>query len=347
MMSVQCGFPGSAQQHRANPASRDTGEHNPDEYHDLNQRMSFQLPETTKNYRGEERRVGVEVEFAGIEAAQAAAAVSAVYGGTVEQANRFLAHVRGTSLGDFNVELDAQILHSDAYRDILGKLGIDIAGEELGERVEEILAKAAAKVVPLEVCSPPIPLSRLDSIEDLVVELRTAGALGTARSPLYAFGLQFNPEVTSLEPRYILSILQSFLVQFDDICRDRGIDLTRRLLPFVRSFDDDFRAFVCRPDYAPTIDVLIDDYLRFNPTRNRPLDLLPLFAFIDEKTVLGRAAEPTLIKPRPTFHYRLPDCHIDHPDWTVAREWHWWLRIEELAAQPARLRARMAAFAAR
>lgn len=307
--------------------------------------MSFQLPQTTTNFRGDERRVGVEIEFAGIEADQAAAAVSAVYGGTVEHANRFLAHVRGTSLGDFNVELDAQILHSDAYRDILGKLGIDIAGEELGERLEDMLAKAAAKVVPLEVCSPPIPLSRLDSIEDLVLELRTAGALGTARSPLYAFGLQFNPEVTSLDADYILRTLQSFLVQFDDICRDRGIDLTRRLLPFVRSFDDDFRAFVCRPDYAPTIDALIDDYLRFNPTRNRPLDLLPLFAFIDEKTVLERATEPTLIKPRPTFHYRLPDCHIDLPDWTVAQEWHWWLKIEELAAEPARLRARIGQFA--
>lgn len=302
------------------------------------------MPATTKNYRGNERRVGVEIEFAGIEADQAAAAVSAVYGGTVERANRFLAHVRSTTLGDFTVELDAQILHSDAYRDILGKLGIDIAGEDLGERLEDILAKAAAKVVPLEVCSPPIPLSRLDSIEDLIVELRNAGALGTARSPLYAFGLQFNPEVTSLEPDYILHTLQSFLVQFDAICRDRGIDLTRRLLPFVRSFDDDFRAFVCRPEYAPTIDELIDDYLRFNPTRNRPLDLLPLFAFIDEKTVLDRATEPTLIKPRPTFHYRLPDCHIDDPDWTVAQEWHWWLQIEELAAQPASLGARIGQF---
>ena len=309
--------------------------------------MSFQLPETIENFAGEERRVGVEIEFAGIEAEQAAAAVTAVYGGSVEYANRFLAHVRGTSLGEFKVELDALFLQSEAYREILGKFGIDITSDDLGDRLEEILAKAAATVVPLEICSPPIPLSRLGSIEDLVIELRAAGALGTARSPLYAFGLQFNPEVTSLDPAYILSILQSFLVQFDDICRDRGIDLTRRLLPFVRSFDDDFRAFVCRTDYAPTIDELINDYLRFNPSRNRPLDLLPLFAYIDKDTVLGRAAEPELIKPRPTFHYRLPDCHIDQPDWTVAQEWHWWLRIEELAAQPARLRERIEQFAER
>lgn len=308
--------------------------------------MSFQLPETTKNFRGDERRVGVEIEFAGLEANQAATAVSAVFGGSIERVNRFLAHVRDTPFGDFSVELDAQILHSDTYRDVLDRLGIDIVGEDLGERLEDMLAKAAATVVPLEVCCPPIPLSRLDSIEHLIAELRDAGALGTARSPLYAFGLQFNPEVVCLDADYILSILRSFLVQFDDICDDRGIDLTRRLLPFVRPFDDDFRAFVCRPDYAPSMNTLIDDYLRFNPTRNRPLDLLPLFAFIDEETVLARAAEPALIKPRPTFHYRLPDCHIDHPDWTVAGEWHWWLAIEALAAQAARLRARIARFAA-
>lgn len=309
--------------------------------------MSLQLPATTENFQGDERRVGIEIEFAGIEADQAAAAVTTVYGGTVEHENRFLAHVRDTSVGDFKVELDALFLQSEAYRDILDKLGIDITSEDLGDRLEEILAKVAATIVPLEICSPPITLSRLGSIEDLVAELRRAGALGTARSPLYAFGLQFNPEVPSLEPAYILSILQSFLVQFDDICRDRGIDLTRRLLPFVRAFDDDFRAFMCRADYAPTRDELIDDYLRLSPSRNRPLDLLPLLAFIDKDTVLRRAAEPALIKPRPTFHYRLPDCHIDQPDWTVAHEWRWWLRIEELAAEPERLRERIDGFAAR
>ncbi|OBX33760.1 putative amidoligase enzyme [Halomonas elongata] len=35
------------------------------------------------------------------------------------------------------------------------------------------------------------------------------------------------------------------------------------------------------PDYQPDLRTLIDDYLEYNPTRNRELDLLPLFAYLD------------------------------------------------------------------
>ena len=38
-----------------------------------------------------------------------------------------------------------------------------------------------------------------------------------------------------------------------------------------------------------------------------------------------------LISPRPTYHYRLPDCRIDEPHWSLALEWNRWVRIEEIA----------------
>jgi hypothetical protein len=96
---------------------------------------------------------------------------------------------------------------------------------------------------------------------------------------------------------------------------------------------------VLDPEYAPTRRELIEDYLAFSPTRNRVLDLLPLFVHCEPECLQGHDVEGVeLVKPRPTFHYRLPNCEIERPDWTPAAAWNRWLSVERLAADPSRLR---------
>jgi hypothetical protein len=87
---------------------------------------------------------------------------------------------------------------------------------------------------------------------------------------------------------------------------------------------------ILNTNYKPTISSLINDYLEYNPTRNRALDMLPLFAYIDKEQVLNRV-DSKLIKARPTFHYRLPNCDMDNPDWSLAHPWSLWLKVEQLA----------------
>ena len=70
-------------------------------------------------------------------------------------------------------------------------------------------------------------------------------------------------------------------------------------------------------DYPATADRLIDDYVRFNPTRNRPLDMLPVLACLDRERTLAAVEDPHLTKPRPAFHYRMPNSLLDEPDWRV------------------------------
>jgi hypothetical protein len=41
---------------------------------------------------------------------------------------------------------------------------------------------------------------------------------------------------------------------------------------------------------------------------------------------------------RPAF-YRLPQVHLSDPEWSIMPDWHWWLMVERLAADPDRLRA--------
>lgn len=296
-------------------------------------------PEQLENYEGALRRVGVEFEFAGLETTTAAACVTDLFGGESCPENRFLTHVKDTEFGEFRVELDAHFLKQQRYLEYLETIGIDIREDDIADSIEDVLSSLAASIVPLEICTPPIPMDRLDDMEKLAVRLRERGALGTGHSPLYAFGLQFNPETPSLGVDYILAILQAFLVSYERLCREGNIDLTRRLVPFVRPFSKDFIRHFCNRDYAPDSAGFIDDYLQLNPTRNRPLDLLPILAFIDRERVMSRAEEPHLINPRPAFHYRLPDCRIDQQDWSIGQEWDRWLSIEELAADTGKLAA--------
>jgi hypothetical protein len=90
------------------------------------------------------------------------------------------------------------------------------------------------------------------------------------------------------------------------------------------------------PSYSPNRAQLIDDYLDANPTRNRALDMLPLFAYVDESRVRERVQDER-IKARPALHYRLPNSEVDRADWNLNTPWNDWLVVERLAAHPARL----------
>jgi hypothetical protein len=46
---------------------------------------------------------------------------------------------------------------------------------------------------------------------------------------------------------------------------------------------------------------------------------------------------PENVRPRPTFHYRLPNCLVDDPSWSFALEWNRWVEVERLAEDPVRL----------
>jgi hypothetical protein len=289
------------------------------------------------NVDGEPRRIGVEMEMAGIELDAIAEAVTASLGGRFEAESAFSGEVRGTELGDFGIELDASVLTSRRYLDSLKRLGIEIEPGQLRDNLEEVLSRVAGIVVPHELVCPPVALDDLPRIDAVRRRLRDAGAKGTQSSALYAFGLQFNVDVASAAVEHLLAVLRAFFIRFDAICERERIDLSRKLTPFVQPFPEDYVAHVLASDYRPDRRRFMDDYLAYTPTRNRPLDLLPLFAWLDRERVMAAPVERELIKPRPAWHYRLPNCLIDDPEWSLARPWSEWVTIERLAADPDRL----------
>jgi hypothetical protein len=283
------------------------------------------IPSRSKNFDGNERQVGVELEFSGCEPDQILGCITDCFGGQINKNSIFNYQIADTGVGDFTLELDAQILQRLVKSDDL-----DTQDKNDFKFAETLLKSAAEKIVPWEVVTPPIAVSRLAELNSLFACLREKGALGTRKSARYAFGLHLNPDLPDLKAETLTAYMQAYLCLYDWIYAKEEIDVVRKITPYIDHFKKDYVLKVVDNDYAPDLETFIKDYLAHNPSRNRSLDLLPLFAHIDEKWV-AEHKEKALIKARPTFHYRLPNCDIDNPDWNLDHPWSLWLKVEELA----------------
>jgi len=297
------------------------------------------LPPVTENQAGTPRRIGIELEFAGLAPSAVLDAMQETLGGESKRITRFEYRVTGGELGDFVLELDASYL-----KDLARRAQEDDDRGELEKLTDDVVAGAAQVVVPWEIVSQPLPMARLLELEPLVAALRRRGARGTRHSPWYAFGLHLNPEVPSLDPDTILAYLRSYACLYDWLVHRERLDLSRRwFTPFIETFDSGYIDLILEHSYAPDTVQLIDDYLEFNPTRNKSLDMLPLFAHLDADRVAAAVDDPR-VQPRPALHYRLPNCDIDSEDWNIRIPWRHWLEVEYLAFDAERLERACRAF---
>jgi hypothetical protein len=287
-------------------------------------------PEHDLTSEGRERRVGVEIELAGIELDDIARCIRATFGGRVERVSVCEQRVAGTEFGVFSLELDMRYLKK------LGREQSHGHSSELENLATEALAAVASNLVPFEIVCPPIPFSRLDELETLVQSLREAGALGTHGAARYAFGVHFNPELPALDSDTLVRYLKAYLCLHDWLSAREQTALVRRLSTFIQPFTREYCQQVLQSDYRPDQDQLIRDYLAQNPTRNRALDMLPLFAWLDPEAV-QTAVQDEKVSARPTLHYRLPNSDIDNPDWCLLDAWNDWQQVEALVQAPARL----------
>lgn len=290
--------------------------------------MSGLLPPIQNNHNGKERRIGVEIEFAGVDPNTVLAMIVELYGGTSQENHLFDYIVQDSSLGDFILELDSSQFKS--LGDSISEFKEGGPPSQSESMALPILSKVAESLVPWEIVTAPIALSDYEKLLPLVSSLRKAGALGTRHSLYYAFGLHLNPEVPELSSETILCYLRAYCCLYDWIDDKEKVDWVRKITPYIRHFDKDYILHILPSDYQPDMNQLIDDYLFFNPTRNRSLDMLPLFTFIDEQHVRATIKDKR-VNARPTFHYRLPNCDIDNPNWNVDYPWLLWLEVEKLA----------------
>lgn len=290
----------------------------------------LRLPPRNYNFEGNRRRAGVEIEFAAVSPSRVATRVAKLYGGTAEQEDPHRFHIRGTRLGNFLVELDTQYAHRAP-----GEVGPSASGlqglmETFSNAMRELYGDVGSLVIPYEVVCPPIDVEQLPELEALLLALREEGAQGTRDNLLHAFGVQFNPDIATRDPQWILAVLKAEILLSEWLRSIISVDMARRILAFADPFPKAYIHIILKDEYWPDIDQLIEDYLIYNPTRNRELDMLPLFLWLDADRV-RRKIPDKLVKPRPTFHYRLPDANIRESRWSLTLEWNRWCVVERLA----------------
>jgi hypothetical protein len=174
--------------------------------------------------------------------------------------------------------------------------------------------------------------SALGLLERLLSMLAEAGATGTGDGALLGFGVHLNTEVPGEAREDIEPVLLAYALMEDWLREADPIDASRRLLPFVEPYPRPFVDALVEGLGGDGLEGLIEGYLAHNATRNRGLDLLPLLRHLDEARVVAALGEAGAVKPRPTWHYRLPDCRLGDPAWSLAYEWNRWVLVERLAA---------------
>lgn len=310
--------------------------------------MELLHPPLTRNFDGKVRNVGVEIEFAGLDALQAATCVRQLFGGRLVEHDPYSFTVEDTCFGDFKCELDSHYAHATeedgrSLKDLLFGLLDDRQAQDLARKAGALIGDVARHWMPVEIVGPPTPYVEIGAFDRLADALAEAGAEGTQESLIYSFGMQLNPEVAAFDAGYIRRHIQAYCLASEWLRDAIEVDVTRRMLPFVDRFPGAYQRLILHAGYQPDLETLIDDFVEYNPTRNRELDLLPLFSFLDEDRIAD-AVDMTLVKARPTFHYRLPNASLGVHGWSVLQEWNRWVVVERLAADSERRHAMIRAW---
>jgi hypothetical protein len=290
------------------------------------------MPDARNNHDGRERRVGVELEFSGIDYRDLVTRVADLLGGKVGRREYYETGIT-TGDGDWLVELDSapvKALRDEREMELPDPL------RQIRDGAMDLVEAVAEAIVPLEIVSPPLPLSRLEVVEQLTDRLRDAGALGSRHAAYFAFGCQLNPELPDTDARTILNYLRAFAGLYEWLRERQQLDFSRKLTTYINPWPRQYVDHILDVHYRPDRHQLALDYLEYNQTRNRALDLMPLWAEL-EPELLWQIVDDPRIKARPTLHYRLPDCDIDNPDGGFHHVWNDWVAVEALANNEALL----------
>jgi hypothetical protein len=289
------------------------------------------LPLQTHDEQGKLRRVGVEIEVLNLSIERASGLVIELFGGHAVRENEYQMTLVDTSLGKFGVEVDSTPLKAIAKKRI--RMRVIGAWDRLRER---FFGAVAEHVTPTEIVTAPLAPLELELIDQLVLALRKAGAAGTDASLMYGIGVHLNPTVASTRASSIRDHIRAFVLLYPWLAEVLRPNISRRFLGFIAPYPPAYARLVLDPGYDPDLPALIDDYLAYNDTRNRGLDLLPLFAHLDRPRV-ARVIHDSRVSARPTFHFRMPDSRVDDPSFRIVDQWKAWLEVERLAGDAARL----------
>lgn len=257
------------------------------------------------------RRVGIEIEFAGLSVHETASLIATHWGGAASEQDPREVHVIGGRFGKVRVELDIALKQQWAE---------DMAAQVLGD------------LVPVEVITDPLVQADLPQADHLAQLLHSAGAMGTRAKMAYGFGVHFNPELPDDDGAALVATARAYALCEEWLRAAQPLDPARRVLPFVAPWPRAFIAALAEAEGWGVRD-LARACATHAPSRHYGLDLLPALQHLCPEE-LTQVPDSHLKGGRPTFHYRLPETRLDEPGWSIAHEWNRWCLIEHVATEP-------------
>lgn len=263
---------------------------------------------------GQPRLTGVEIELGGLDEATVANLCVRNVGGRARQIDEAIWHVDESRLGRLKVYLDTALRHAEktALRDAALMLG--------------------REVIPVEIVTEPLDREGLVALDALREELRQAGAVGSGGGLFFGFGVHLNIQLASEDAAGVVPPLLAYALIEDWLRAANPIDQTRRVLPFAAPYPRRLVRRLIALGREADLRHVIDAYAQEAPSRNHGLDMLPVFAHLSPVRIDPVLTEAT--SARPAFHFRLPDCRIDEPGWSLDQEWRRWRTVERVAADP-------------
>ena len=265
---------------------------------------------------GTDRKTGVEIEFGGLTERAAAELAQQELGGTLEEPAPQSFVVKGSDLGDLEIYLDTALRKKVSGQ--WARAGLD----------------ASRAVVPVELVTAPLTQDQLPRLETLMQALRQAGAIGTRGGMLLGFGLHLNPELADEGGADLPATGTAYAFLEEWFRQTDPLDMSRRVLPFTDRYRPALLDALAEDGPLPGLSGFMEIYLDHVHSRNHGLDLYPAIRFLDEPRFVARHGADSSVSARPTYHYRLPDCRLGDPDWTVAYEWNRWALVERVARMP-------------
>lgn len=287
------------------------------------------MPElySESNYKNEARHVGFEIEYFGISIDKTARILQNLFGGSIHKQHKNMSLLSDTDLGSFKIELDALPLKNLAEKSLEKQKEQEFDWEGI---LESVISTTLEGIIPIEINTPPVRVKDIKRLDRIADQLRETEAYDTNESLLTAFGVHINPDIPSEKPQAILSFIQSFILLTDWLKDEMPLDFSRKFSGFVQDYPKAYCQKVLNDTYRPDLSDLIEDYLAYNPSRNRALDMLPLFAHLHGNDIIKKYSVDKL-NPRPTFHYRLANSCFSERGWNFTTEWQRWLYVESLA----------------
>lgn len=279
-------------------------------------RSSDFAPLRSDTSSGTARKVGLEIEFAGLSPEAATECVVRRLGGRDVRNAPGDWTIRNSAIGRISLYLDT------AFRpetdSAVARMGIDMA----------------RSVVPMEIVTEPLPCTALPRIEALLNDLAAEGGHGGSESLFVGCGLHLNVDLADREEGSDLPRIALAYALLERWMRRRSPpEASRRLLPFVDPYPVDLVTEMARVGPGLERDGLFGLLSRHRVGRNHGLDLLPAWAAVAPESYQADGPEDEAVSARPTYHYRLPDCRIGDADWSLAYEWNRWRLIEIVAGR--------------